>query len=426
MTVMLNQLAALARSSEPRGVTSVCSAHPLVLRAAIRFGKVFGSTVLIEATCNQVNHLGGYTGMKPQDFADMVNQIAADEGCPRKLIILGGDHLGPNPWRDRPAEEAMAEACKMVGAYVAAGFRKIHLDASMGCRGEPVVLDDEATAGRAAQLAAVAEKTAKASGGEKPCYVIGTEVPPPGGANHVLSSIEPTSPVAARKTLAVHRRVFEAAGLSEAFSRAIGLVVQPGVEFGNHNLIAYDRTKAVGLSRLLQEEPQFVFEAHSTDYQGEARLRELVEDGFPILKVGPELTFVLREALYGLDHVASELVERYGDRSLARSMEQIMAAEPANWNKHYTGSAHEMRLLRHYSLSDRIRYYWAGPKATAAVDKLKASLDGKTIPLPLLSQYLPHAVHFVDRPMNCDEVVMHYVTRSLAAYSAACNPLPQP
>ena len=70
---------------------------------------------------------------------------------------------------------------------------------------------------------------------------------------------------------------------ADAFSRSIGLVVQPGVEFGNHNVIAYDRTKAVALSKLLKEEPQFVFEAHSTDYQGAERLRELVEDGFPTL-----------------------------------------------------------------------------------------------------------------------------------------------
>ncbi len=69
MQVRLTELAGLRRDGTPMGVTSVCSAHPVVLRAALRYGKATLTTVLIEATCNQVNHLGGYTGMQPADFA---------------------------------------------------------------------------------------------------------------------------------------------------------------------------------------------------------------------------------------------------------------------------------------------------------------------------------------------------------------------
>jgi CHAD domain-containing protein len=36
-------------------------------------------------------------------------------------------------------------------------------------------------------------------------------------------------------------------------------------------------------------------------------LAALVRDGFAILKVGPALTFALREALYGLDLIAAAL-----------------------------------------------------------------------------------------------------------------------
>jgi D-tagatose 6-phosphate 4-epimerase len=114
------------RRGQPEGITSVCSAHPLVLRAALRHGRENGSRVLIEATCNQVNHLGGYTGMQPADFVALVEKIADEEGFPVDRIILGGDHLGPNPWRNRPAQEAMVEAEEMVAAFIKAGFRKIH------------------------------------------------------------------------------------------------------------------------------------------------------------------------------------------------------------------------------------------------------------------------------------------------------------
>ncbi|WP_416068085.1 D-tagatose-bisphosphate aldolase, class II, non-catalytic subunit [Rhizobium sp. ZK1] len=421
MQIALNELAALRVQGRPAGIVSVCSAHPIVLRAALRHGRDHASTVLIEATCNQVNHLGGYTGMTPADFAALVLRIAKEEGCPETLITLGGDHLGPNPWRDRAAEEAMAEAERMVAAYVDAGFRKIHLDASMGCMGEPAALDDDTTAHRAARLAAVAETSARQAGGAMPVYVIGTEVPPPGGADHALTTIEPTAASAARRTIDVHRHVFAEAGLAEAFTRAIGLVVQPGVEFGNHNVIRYDRSRIDALRQVLGDEPQFVFEAHSTDYQGTDPLTALVEDGFPLLKVGPELTFVLREALYGLDLIASDLVPHYGERPLYAAMEALMLAHRENWSRHYHGTENEQRWLRHYSLSDRIRYYWTSKEAQSAVARLCDSLAGKSVPFPLFRQHMPAAQQFCDMPLDPEEVLIWRVTKSLADYHAACG-----
>ena len=421
MHLRLDQLAGLRTAGTPRGISSVCSAHPVVLRAALRHGVVTGATVLIEATCNQVNHQGGYTGMVPADFAALVARIAAEEGCPMEQVILGGDHLGPNPWRDQPVEVALAEAEKMVAAYVAAGFRKIHLDSSMGCLGEPVALDDEATARRAVRLAAVAERVAKAQGGDMPLYIIGTEVPPPGGADHALQDVPLTDPRAARKTIAVHRRMFAAAGLDDAMGRVIGVVVQPGVEFGNHNVIRYARDKAQALAQVLDSDTDLVFEAHSTDYQGTAPLSELVMDGFAILKVGPELTFVLREALYALDLIASDLIPGYGDRPLRAAMEQVMLDAPAEWERHYSGSPAVQALLRHYSLSDRIRYYWLQEGAAEAVDRLRAALQGQLVPMPLFWQHWPAAARFADAPLEVDALLIWRVTQSLASYHAACN-----
>lgn len=421
MSPELDQLAALRRAGTPRGVTSVCSAHPLVLRAALRHGAQTGARVLIEATCNQVNHLCGYTGMKPADFAGLVMRIAGEENCPRDQITLGGDHLGPNPWRDQPAEQAMAEAEKMVAAYVAAGFRKIHLDASMGCAGEPAALDDEATAKRAARLAAVAEAAAKTAGEGAPRYIIGTEVPPPGGADHALDEVTPTSPDAARKTIAIHREVFSRAGLAEAFGRVLGLVVQPGVEFGNHNVIPYARAAAKPLLQVLEEEPGLVFEAHSTDYQGAGPLGDLVEDGFAILKVGPELTFVLREALYALDLIASDMVPGYGERPLKAVMERIMLEEPAQWERHYPGDPAVQMALRHYSLSDRIRYYWTSPAAEEAQARMIAALSGKSVPAPLMQQHFPSAAAYAGGPLDPEALLIRRVSECLASYQLACK-----
>ncbi len=417
MSRFLAGLAAARRAGRPYGIASVCSAHPTVLRAALRRAAKGEGPVLIEATCNQVNQFGGYTGMTPADFIAFVEAIAAEEGVARDKIIFGGDHLGPNPWRKEQASAALEKAAGMVEAYVAAGFTKIHLDASMGCAGEPAALDDRTVAERAAALCAVAEETARRGNLPAPVYILGTEVPVPGGADHALATVEPTAPDAARETIAVHRAAFGKAGLSDAFARVIAFVVQPGVEFGSDNVVAYDPPRAAALSALLDEEPALVFEAHSTDYQTEEALAALVGDGFPILKVGPGLTFAYREALYALDLVASDIVPGYGDRPLARAMEALMVDVPGSWSGYYHGDETALRIQRHFSYSDRIRYYWTRPEAEAAVAALLSALSGVRIPETVLHQYLPTIV-----PQEADraeDILIAAVDRVLAIYDGA-------
>jgi D-tagatose-1,6-bisphosphate aldolase subunit GatZ/KbaZ len=425
---MTNSLSAnIARdqcSSARSGITSVCTAHPLVIEAALIQGKDRGTDVLIEATCNQVNQEGGYTGMTPADFRRFVGEIAGRVGFDTNRLILGGDHLGPNPWKHLSAEEAMARAAVMVDAYAKAGFTKFHLDTSMGCSGEGVALNDEMTAERAAQLAGVVER---ASGGARtsPVYVIGTEVPVPGGAVESIDHLEVTSPEAALKTVDVHRRAFAAAGVSHAFERAIGVVVQPGVEFGNANVVPYDREKARALSASLSQMPQFVFEAHSTDYQSADALRALVEDGMAILKVGPWLTFALRETLYGLDHIAQVLDPTFAEQGLIAAMERLLLNEPGNWQKYYHGNAREQRQLRHFSYSDRIRYYWPHSEAQAAVNRLLSRLEGQSIPETLISQYLGAlypAVLEGKITLDARSLQIAAVRQVLELYARACRP----
>ncbi|MDB5524295.1 MAG: kbaZ [Rhizobium sp.] len=421
MIDFLRHLALSRREGAPIGITSVCSAHPLVIRAAARNAARYSEPLLIEATCNQVNQFGGYTGMRPADFVRLVHRIAVEEGLAAERIILGGDHLGPNPWRSEPAESAMAKAEDMVAAYVEAGFRKIHLDASMGCAGEPAALGDATTAERALRLAKAAERAARDAGGEAPVYIIGTEVPPPGGAHHVIAELEPTSVAAAQKTIVIHRALFMKADMEAAFARVIALVVQPGVEFGNENVVVYDPARARGLTQLLEQERMLVYEAHSTDYQGRVALRRLVEDGFAILKVGPELTFVLREALYGLDLLASDYLPDYPARQLFATMENLMMDKPAHWNGHYHGSEQEQHIQRHYSYSDRIRYYWNQPEADAAVSHLIAALNGKTLPVTLLRQYLPAFGALAGKPLDPAALLVASIQRVLDDYHFACS-----
>ena len=422
MTSAFDSLVDRWKAGEGAGIPSICSSHPKVIEATLRHCLARGTPALIEATCNQVNQDGGYTGLTPKAFAAEVGRVAGGLGFDKRNLILGGDHLGPNPWRKLAAEAALQKAEVMISAFASAGYAKLHLDASMGCAGEPEALDDQTTAHRAVRLARAAEAAARSSGLPPPHYIVGTEVPAPGGAQHSLDRIEPTRPEQALRTLAVFRQAFEAAGLADALTRVVALVAQPGVEFGHETVVDYNPERARPLSHAL-DGTGLIFEAHSTDYQPQALLADLVRDRFCILKVGPALTFALRQALYGLDLIASELDPAYPNRGLAAAMEEAMLAEPAWWETYYRGSPQQQRVLRHYSFSDRIRYYWPHPKAQAAVARLQAALSGVTIPDTLLRQFFPRrddADGLVGQTGGA--LVLTSIDQVLRQYSAACQP----
>lgn len=421
MSSFLEQLGVARQRRQPRGIYSVCSAHPWVLEAAFDQAIADGSHLLIEATSNQVNHLGGYTGMLPADFRRRVLEIAASKGFDESKLILGGDHLGPNPWQKQNAADAMKEAERMVEAYVRAGFEKIHLDASMACGDDPTPLAVEIIAERAATLCAAAER---ACGEKKPVYVIGTEVPTPGGATESLSELSVTTREAAAETLAVHRKAFIQAGLAAVWPRVIALVVQPGVEFNHDSVVNYDPARAVDLTTLLNDEKGLVFEAHSTDYQRPDCYRNLVQDGFAILKVGPALTFAMREALTALSQIEAELLPHWQCSHLEDVLERVMLDKPANWQHHYAGDEKATHLLRRYSYSDRVRYYWNEPRVKEAVDVLMANLGDKPISETMLSCYLPDEYRAVRRgslKSDAHSLIIHRIREVMRAYAAACG-----
>ncbi|HFE63615.1 MAG TPA: tagatose-bisphosphate aldolase, partial [Caldithrix sp.] len=239
------------------GIYSVCSANRFVLTAAMKQALADNSGVLIESTSNQVDQFGGYSGMNPAQFAAYVRSIAQEVDFPAEKILLGGDHLGPNVWQNRNAAEALTLAGEQVNEYVQAGFRKIHLDTSMRCADDPTVLPPETIAKRAAQLCQVAEGISVLKNGHQPIYyVIGSEVPVPGGATETLSEIQPTTVERLEETIAETRNAFFERGLESAWERVIAVVVQPGVEFGDSSIIEYRREKAQTLSRAIERYPR--------------------------------------------------------------------------------------------------------------------------------------------------------------------------
>lgn len=426
------EIAADNRKVGAKGIYSVCSANAAVLEASFRQAREDESILLIESTSNQVDQEGGYTGMKPADFVGYVNSIATRLGFPKEMILLGGDHLGPNKWQVLPAGEALNHAKVLVEEYVKAGFQKIHLDTSMFCADDPgdrkKPLSDEIVASRAAMLCRAAEDAWKdfCPGAPQPVYIIGTEVPPPGGAQEEEDTITPTKPEDAVRTIEVTRQSFFDVGLTDAWDRVVAVVVQPGVEYGDDRVFKYNSALAGELSGKITEYDKLVYEAHSTDYQTEADLKSLVEDHFCILKVGPWLTFAYREALFALESMEIEMMGAKNDglSHLRDTMDMVMLQDPKHWKKYYFGTENQQLFKRKYSFSDRSRYYWPDESINTAKNRLIDNLRKNKIPLSLLSQFMPYQFYEIldgrlaNEPM---ELVLNYIRIITGIYSRACG-----
>lgn len=391
----IQQMMDQRREGKICGIESVCSANKFVLEVALKRSKLFNAPVLIEATANQVNQFGGYTGMYPKDFYEMVLKMAAEIGVPENHIILGGDHLGPLTWQNLPETEAMEKSETLVYQYARAGFTKIHLDTSMKVADDPEgLLSTETIARRGATLYKAAMKGYEDLKAEKPdamrpVFVIGSEVPIPGGAQEAEDTLAVTKPEAFRDTVATYRRVFKEEGIEDGMNDVVAVVTQPGVEFGDDQVFLYDHDAATELCAALNEFPEVCFEGHSTDYQSKECLKRMVEDGIAILKVGPALTYGLRESLFSLSMMEKELVPEEKQARFIETLEKVMLEKPDNWKKHYHGDEKQLALCRKYSFSDRCRYYIGLPEVVESINKLFENLREYPIPMNMLHQYMP-------------------------------------
>ena len=380
MSDMLRDIIARNKAGECIAIPSVCSAHPEVLSASLQLASSLNRPLVIEATSNQVNQFGGYTGMDARAFVAFIDDLKSKYGIAPNMVELGGDHLGPQVWKSETADRAMAKAHDLVSDYVRAGIKKIHLDCSEGCAGEPPMLDDVTAAERAALLAVSCLNAAPVP--KDLIFVIGTEVPAPGGARlgedgHII----PTSLEAAVKTLMTHRAAFTEKGIADSWPQVSGLVVQQGVEFGPDHVFTMANGTDTGLRDAISEYPEICLEAHSTDFQPPETFAKLANMGFAFQKVGPALTFALRRALYALDHIVQELSP--SAVTLPQVMEAAMRSNPEHWRSHY--SEDDMSKW-HCSYADRIRYYWPLPAVKEALQSLISTFDELKVPEHILAK----------------------------------------
>lgn len=390
------------------GCYSACTANKWVIEAVFEKAMEDNSFAVIEATANQVNQFGGYTGMKPEDYKNMVFKIAEKVGFEKNKIILGGDHLGPLVWQKEEPDTAMEYSCQLIDEYIMAGYTKIHIDTSMCLKGDSLTerLSDKVIAERSAKLYKQAKESFKKykeqnPDAEEPVFIIGSEVPIPGGAEENEDSVSVTKTEDFERTVKIFKEIYAQNGLS--FDDIVAVVIQPGVEFADDSVCEYNAEKAHELVETLKKYDGLIFEGHSTDYQTKESLREMVRDGVGILKVGPALTFAYREAIYALELIEKELYKTkpYVRLSNIRNIvENTMLDNPSNWEKHYHGTRTDIALSMSFSYSDRCRYYMTDKCVVDAVDVLINNINNAKIPLTLISQYMPEQYKHIRADKN--------------------------
>jgi D-tagatose-1,6-bisphosphate aldolase subunit GatZ/KbaZ len=293
--------------------------------------------------------------------------------------------------------------------------------------GDPnLPLETSISAERTALLCKISEETYKNSSKEfdPPVYVIGTDVPPPGGMKNKHSiRITPVNEVEA--TIELTKKAFEKYNLQDAWERVVAVVVQPGVEFGDSNVFEYQRSKAIDLIKKIEKTDNLIYEAHSTDYQRKEILKQMVADHFAILKVGPWLTYAFREAVFALAFIEKELLSNNRSRNLSNLLEiidYVMVEYQIYWEKYYFGSDEEIKFARKYSYSDRIRYYWSDEAIINALLKLIKNLTVNKIPDTLLSQFMPDEYQaFRDGEIlnSPEDLIHHKILKVLEIYNYA-------
>ena len=423
---------------KPQGICSVCSAHPRVIAAAMAEAQDGEMPLFIESSANQVNQFGGTSGLQPGGFREFVFAAAGRIAFPEGKIVLGGGHLGPSPWRNEPAEQAMQRACDLTADCVRAGYTKIHLEAGTILKGDP---QDgyggpapEVIARRIARMAAAAERafreSGRAGGGRNaspPVYLIGVDVPSQGDGPAQEGSREVTEVRDFEQILAACRTEFVEAGVEDAWTRVMGAVVRPGIGYGDHEVLEYDRGKSADLIAAAKLHSNLILEATCTDYQRPEHLNQLVEDGVSVLEVGPALTFAMRECLFALECIEKEIFGwTYKARlsQLGMFLDKAMRDNPVHWQDNFSGSPQDLYLALKYSRSDPSRHYWQVPMVADAVDFLIENLKQADMPPTLISQYLPrHYPEIAEGRLKADpeQLIQASIRMVLKDYSVAAR-----
>ena len=390
-----------------KALPSFCTSNLDVLKTAIYFCKKKNFPILIESTSSQVNQNGGYSGKKPKDFYYSVNKIAKQINFPEKKLYVGGDHLGPLPWRNLKANLALRNSVRLINDCLKSNYSKIHIDTSIKCS------DDKTLSAYEIYLRTkkILEKINKNKKLKKVFLVIGTEVPLSGSNDKsklkLTSERQIFNDVKKFKKIKVNNGVF-------------GLVIEPGMKFMHYQILS-PKFKNFKAKKSISKNHNFVYEAHSSDYQSLLSLKKLVKNNFKFLKVGPELTFYMTRGIFFMEDVE----KKYFLKNRSNIKKKIFIEMMKNrkyWSNYYSGKKKSLKKLIFNSRLDRMRYYLNKKNIEKSKKILKKNINklDRRLILKILNKKKLSKYNEKDLD-NFDLINLSYLGHSLEKYYKACG-----
>ncbi len=394
-----------------KALPSFCTSNIEVIKSILFFCNLKKLPCLIECTSNQVNQNGGYTNKTPKIFVEEISRLRKKIKFKPDRLFLGGDHLGPLPWNSKNNDIALKNSILLIKDYLNENFSKIHIDTSIKCKNDKYI-NSKIVFNRTNRI--LNDFSIKKKIKDR-FIVVGTEVPLAGSGDN--KKIIRTSIKQIETEFFNFKEIFQRLNLKKMF---FGLVIEPGMKY-KHYTITKPNFYNFRNKKNISKKNNFVYEAHSTDYQSQKILRQLVKNNFKFLKVGPELTFNYARSLFFMENIEKKK-NKIKNSNIKETIFSTMLKNKKYWNGYYTKKKPGLFLN---SKLDRMRYYFDTKEVKNSVLTLKKNinlLDKKNI---LSFMNLATKKEFLSlskkKLSNFDIIKLIYISKTLNKYFGSCG-----
>ena len=395
-----------------RSLPSFCTGNIDVLNSIMFFCHLQKLPCLIECTSNQVNQTGGYTKKTPKKFIKEIFDLRKKIKLSKNQLFLGGDHLGPLPWKYYNKKIALKNSINLIESFLKEKFCKIHIDTSIRCKDDNF-FNNEIIFKRTKDIL----KNSRIKKRLKDKFlVIGSEVPLSGSGDNKKIILTNTKQI--KNESLKFRQILKELNFKN--KREFGLVVEPGMKY-MHSSIKKPNLKKFKDKTKFSVKNNFVFEAHSTDYQPLNILKKLSQNNFKFLKVGPELTYNYSRSLFYMQNLEVRFSFRKKSE-ITKKLFNTMKNNSKYWKNYYSNKKSQLLLN---SKLDRMRYYLNFKSVVNSINILKKNINKiqkKEMKKILENNIKREYIYYRNKNLtNFETLKLIFISKSLEKYFLACG-----
>jgi D-tagatose-1,6-bisphosphate aldolase subunit GatZ/KbaZ len=386
------------------GIISLDALHPIVVEAYLLSALEDGFPAVIEVGAHSFSD----NRTTPSAFTNNINQIAEKVEFPLDQLIFSAYDLNLLVQMDTADQNEQKKISHIISEIIEGGFGIFGLNASGANFGE--------------LIRTIEKSVSENLGAHKPLYVIdlpGAQADPGRGSFSDPAENDAKIPHLIEEMLVDCEPNIKERILAVRMSLGRGHDGETVFPFSKHVFSdIHARLKAVF--------PNLLGAGH-IDHQPQSILSELVKAHFGYMRVGSELTYTMREAIFSLAMMENESMQGKPGVYLSNLMVELdkaMQFSPDRWSAYYPGNGFEQLLARKYSLYDRSRFFWDDEEVQEAWARLVQNFKSYPVPVTVLRQFMPDQyAHLVSGEIqNTPEtLVLDKLQDILRRYSTACG-----